>query len=65
MKEIEINGRKYKKIKKYPHYTLFEDEYGFKECFDDFDLGLIKTVNLLELRKRLADKIVEQDLENE
>lgn len=65
MKIIEVNGKKYKEIKKYPHYTLFEDEHGFKECFDDFDLGLIKTVNLLELRRRLTDKIVKEDLENE
>lgn len=65
MKIIEINGRKYKEIKKYKHYTLFEDEYGFKECFDDFDLGLIESVNMLELRRRLANKIIEQDLMNE
>lgn len=65
MKTIEINGKKYKEIKKYKHYTLFEDEHGFKECFDDFDLGLIQPKNLLELRRRLTDIIVEQDLMNE
>ena len=62
---VEINGKKYKKIKEYEHYTLFEDEHGFKECFDDFDLGLIQPVNMLELRRRLRDELVANDIENE
>jgi hypothetical protein len=55
-KYIEVNGKKYKKIKKYKHYTLFEDENGFKECFDDFDLGLIRMIPLLEMKKRLFER---------
>ena len=46
MKTVEVNGREYKVIKKYKHFTLCEDKCGFKTCFDDFDLGLIPKFDL-------------------
>jgi len=37
-----VKGKKYKLIKVHKNYGLYEDEKGFKECFDAYDLGLIK-----------------------
>lgn len=42
-KNIRRDGRKYKFVKKYPNYYMYQDvETGVKECFQSFDLGLIK-----------------------
>ena len=45
-KTITRNDRKYTFIKKYPNIFLYEDEYGIKECFSKYDLGLIQSINL-------------------
>ena len=50
MKIEIINGKEYRKIKEYEHYTLYEDiKTGFKECFDNFDLGKIKRRSIKEV----------------
>ena len=37
------NGRRYKLIKEYPNYVLYEEiKIKYKECFNKQDLGLIK-----------------------
>ena len=42
-KNIRRDGRKYKFVKKYPNYYMYQDvETGVKECFQAFDLGLIE-----------------------
>lgn len=42
-KNIRRDGRKYKFVKKYPNYYMYQDvETGVKECFQPFDLGLIE-----------------------
>lgn len=51
LNDIEvINGKFYKKIKEYEHFTLFQDENGNKTCFDDFDLGKIKKMYVKDLK---------------
>lgn len=54
MKEkIQKNGKEYKLVKKYPNYFLFEEvKTGFKECFDYFDLGMIKPLYKVNLKKK-------------
>ena len=32
---------KYKLIKEYKEYGLYRSQYGFRECFHRFDLGMI------------------------
>ena len=51
MKEVEVNGKTYKIIKRYPHFTLCEDENGFKTGFNDFDLGLIEKRYIMQIKK--------------
>lgn len=63
---IEVNGRQYKKIKRYPHFTLFEDtSHGFKECFTDYDLGLVEIIPLLEVKKRISEQLLSKGMKNE
>ena len=33
-----INGKDYVKVKEYPNFTLYINEYGIRECFQKFDL---------------------------
>ena len=42
-KKIKKKNRRYKLIKVYENYALYENvEYGFRECFQFFDLGLVR-----------------------
>lgn len=42
-KNIRRDGRKYKFVKKYPNYYMYQDvETGVKEYFQAFDLGLVE-----------------------
>lgn len=42
-KKFKKNNRKYKLVKIYKNYVLYEEEWtGYKECFNKQDLGLIK-----------------------
>lgn len=61
MEEVTINGKTYKKIKKYPHFTLCEDEHGFRTCFDNFDLGLIEKKRLIDWRRKMGISIYRDD----
>lgn len=56
MKEVEINGKKYRKIKKYKHFTLFEDKNGFKTCFDNFDLGLVQKRHISDTKRLINER---------
>lgn len=38
----KYSKKEYTLVKQYKHYGLYEDEKGFRECFDPFDLGLYK-----------------------
>lgn len=61
MKTIIVGEKQYKVIKKYPHFTLCEDEHGFKICFDDFDLGLIEKKSCIQWRRDLGMSIYKDD----
>lgn len=37
-----LNSKEFKLIKWYPNFGLFENKYGIRECFSDFDLGRIE-----------------------
>ena len=40
--EVEVKNKKYKLIKIYKNYALYEEiKTGFKECFTKLELGLI------------------------
>ena len=42
-KILRKNSRKYKLLKIYKNYVLYEEEWtGYKECFSKHELGLIK-----------------------
>lgn len=42
-KYVRRENRKYKFVKKYPNYYMYQDvETGVKECFQAFDLGLVE-----------------------
>ena len=42
-KILKKNNRKYKLVKIYENYVLYEEvETGYKECFSKHELGLIK-----------------------
>lgn len=42
-KIFKNNSRKYKLIKEYPNYVLYEETiFKYKECFNKQDLGLIE-----------------------
>ena len=42
-KILKKNNRKYKLLKIYKNYVLYEEEWtGYKECFSKHELGLIK-----------------------
>ena len=41
-KVVHKRDRVYKLIKQYPYYWLYEDQFGFKECFLAQDLGLLE-----------------------
>lgn len=42
-KTIIRNNRKYILVEIYKNFALYQDKVtGYKECFDKFDLGLIK-----------------------
>ena len=56
-KNIRRDGRKYKFVKKYPNYYMYEDvETGVKECFQAFDLGLVERNKKYYLRKNMNMK---------
>lgn len=61
MEEITVNGKTYKEIKKYPYFTLCEDEHGFRTCFDDFDLGKVRKRRIIDLRRRMGISIYRDD----
>lgn len=60
MEEININGVDYKVLKKYPNFYLCVDNNGFRTCFDDFDMGIIKRRTRAE-KKALGDKLIGLD----
>lgn len=40
---LKNKGRKYKFIKEYPNYVLYEEiKTKYKECFNKHDLGLVE-----------------------
>lgn len=42
-KRIKKNNRRYKLVKVYENYVLYENfDYKYRECFQFFDLGLVK-----------------------
>jgi fructose-1,6-bisphosphatase len=61
MKEVVVNNKTYKVIKKYPYYTLCEDEHGFRTCFDDFDLGKIRKRRIIDWRRKMGISIYRDD----
>lgn len=44
-KKFTKRGKKYRLVKEYKHYGLYEEEKtNFRECFDAYDLGIIKKI---------------------
>lgn len=41
-KILKKDNKKYKFLKEYENYALYESNVGYKECFMKHDLGLIK-----------------------
>ena len=55
--EIERGNIKYRFIKEYKHFGLYESiSGGYKTCFGASDLGLIRSIGVYE-----ANKLVKQD----
>ena len=52
-KILKKNNSKYKLVKIYENYVLYEEvEVGYKECFNKQDLGLIKELEM----KKVSDR---------
>ena len=57
-KIVRKNGRKYKYVKSYTNYILYEDtETGIRECFNRQDLGLIKDTGVMKGFKRNPENV--------
>lgn len=55
--EVEFKDIKYRFIKQYKHYGLYESiSGGYKTCFGASDLGLIRSIGIFEV-----NELVKQD----
>lgn len=57
-KILKKNNRKYKLIKIYENYVLYEEtKVGYKECFNKHELGLIKDTGVMKGFKLNPDNV--------
>lgn len=49
--------RSYKLIKQYPYYWLYEDQFGFKECFRADELGLLEDKKTVKFKWGKAESL--------
>lgn len=49
--------RTYKLIKQYPNFWLYEDNYGFKECFLCADLQLLRSAKTVKFKWGTAESL--------